>query len=117
MMSKINEIAWDILLWAGAAVLFMGSIEVLRWIDPTAGVYDIGFLQKPFVAAFWYTFTLGVAWLVARLWLPTIINWVTDGGFSEAWKELTGREKVYVALGSLAFLILTMLWTLTSVPL
>lgn len=34
-----------------AAALFLASSGLLRWVDPTAGVFDVGVLQVLFVSA------------------------------------------------------------------
>jgi Na+-driven multidrug efflux pump len=39
-----------------AAAIFYFSPTMLRWLDPTAGVFDTGYLQRPIVAASYFFF-------------------------------------------------------------
>jgi len=56
--------SWQGLLAGLTAVfVFIGSGPVLRWLDPTAGVFDAGFLQWIVLASVVYLWGIFMTWI------------------------------------------------------
>ncbi|TSA40724.1 MAG: hypothetical protein D4R57_01530 [Verrucomicrobiales bacterium] len=101
--------SWANLLTLAIAIgLFLISPLVLRWYDPTAGVFDSGFLQAIVLAAV-FTFSEGffgwVLWQLIfasldRITMDTKSNW---GNLDKWTKECTSFQKVMLVQGTFIF--------------
>jgi hypothetical protein len=80
-----------------AFLVFYYSPYALRWIDPTAGTYDIGILQV-FITAI-----IGFCTYQAIVWMALNINWPMlrdyfENHFRSDFKTLTPWQKIQVSL-------------------
>lgn len=90
-----------------ALLVFFVSPYVLRWVDPTAGAYDIGIMQIPVIAAmnfFLYCFT---AWFTINLLWPDVRTFFNDQ-FSNAFNKITAWQKLKLSVCLLCFFLLCM---------
>lgn len=72
-------LAWNELLSIPIGVaLFAFSPLLFRWIDPTAGTYDVGTLHAVVFAVAAFCVLKGAAWLTLRLDFPEIYRWLDD---------------------------------------
>lgn len=78
-------------------VMFFASREIIRWIDPTAGVYDAGVLQVINVTLIQQAFYQLVTWsIVVTLW-PAIGNYFKKE-FNLDFQKLTPWKKICTSL-------------------
>jgi hypothetical protein len=99
-----------------AGVLFYLSPALLYFLDPTAGSFDLGYAQKPLVAAAWFFVATFCSWLAFQLDWPDLNRWLDrDGGFDTAFRELSGLGKICLALTVFALLFLGFLICLALV--
>jgi hypothetical protein len=101
----------NLLTFAIAVGLFLVSPLFIRWYDPTAGVFDAGFLQAIVLAA---VFTFSEAFFGWALWQLIFAsldratqnsksNW---GWLDEATTKLTNAQFVFLVQGSFVFCVL-----------
>lgn len=70
---------WNELLTIPAAfILWWLSPYFLRWLDPTAGVYDAGIFQVILFAIICFLIFHGVVWLVLKLTFPRLYRFFDD---------------------------------------
>ena len=55
-----------------ALAVFWFSPHLLHWLDPTAGTFDVGYLQRPLVAAAYFFFATFCAWTAFQIEFPTL---------------------------------------------
>lgn len=108
-------------------VIFAAIPPLIRWWDPTSSApYDMGFLQRPFVALFAFAVMLAGVWMLIQLGFTTFRRWFNDkqpngpavegekprelGGFERAWETLNERERAFAFLG--LFLVLCTLYVI-----
>jgi len=100
----------NLLTFAIAVLLFLVSPVVIRWYDPTAGVFDAGFLQAIVLAAV-FTFSEGFfGWVLWQLIFASLdratqgkgSNW---GWLDEATTKLTNPQFVFLVQGTFAFCV------------
>ncbi len=97
--------------WQGFAALIVSialfwlSGDGIRWIEPTAGVFDLGYIQRPLVAASYFFFATFCAWAAFQIEFPTIDRWLDYGGFRDAWRDIPEQRKI-----TYLFMILTVLF-------
>jgi hypothetical protein len=102
---------------AVAVALFWLSPVLLRAMDPTAGVFDAGYLQRPLVAAAYFFFAIFCTWVAFQLNFPTMDHWLDSGKFKLAWDQFpNGAQKALALLLVLAFLLVCFLVCLWLVP-
>ena len=100
----------NLLTFAIAVLLFLVSPVLIRWYDPTAGVFDAGFLQAIVLAAV-FTFSEGffgwVLWqlIFASLDRKTQNNESNWGWLDEATAKLTNAQFVFLVQGSFVFCV------------
>lgn len=99
-----------------AAAVFWLSPHLLHWLDPAAGTFDVGYLQRPLVAAAYFFFATFCAWTAFQLDYPTLDRWLDAKGFTAAW-NLTGSEfKLRFLRSVMALLLAAYLVCLWLVP-
>jgi hypothetical protein len=99
---------WQGLLSLVVAVgVFWIAPLALRMLDPTAGAFDAGYLQRPVLALVYMAFGHFVAWAFLQLDWPTIDKWIDAGGFRTAWDNQVSRSRIFI-LGSILVLELTL---------
>jgi hypothetical protein len=88
-----------------ALTLFLLSPSLIRWYDPTAGVFDAGFLQAILLAAV-FTFSQGFfGWVLWQLIFASLDrltqNENSNWGNLEKWtKEMNSTSKVFLVQGT-----------------
>ena len=95
----------EFLLIILAILVFFLSPNVIRWIDPTAGAYDLGILQIAVVAVMFFFFYSFTAWITTNLIWPDLGNFFNDE-FSKAFKTLEPWQKIKLSVGLLCFFLL-----------
>jgi hypothetical protein len=92
-----------------AVAVFFFSPYVLRFFDPTAGVYDAGVLQLICVAIIAFSIFQSFNWLVMRIVWPSVRSYF-ENHFVFDFNTLTPWQKVKASLSiyflSLLFLVL-----------
>ena len=99
-----------------AAAIFYFSPTMLRWMDPTAGVFDTGYLQRPIVAASYFFFATFCAFVALQINFPTLDNWLDRNGFGDEWRIAGGQFKLVFILATLAILIAAFIACVCLVP-
>ena len=103
--------SWPNLLTFGLAVLlFLVSPVVIRWYDPTAGVFDAGFLQAIVLAAVFTFSEAFFGWVLWQLIFASLdratqskdSNW---GWLDRATAGLTNSQFVFLVQGSFVFCV------------
>jgi hypothetical protein len=99
-----------------AGVLFYLSPALLYFLDPTAGSFDLGYAQKPLVAAAWFFVATFCSWLAFQLDWPDLNYWIDKkDGFAKAFEELSGLGKICLTVLVFALLFLGFLVCLALV--
>lgn len=93
-----------------AVLLFVGSITILRWFDPTAATFDAGIFQVPIFAFIQFFMYLAVAWLAFRLIFGNFHRYLTThmkNDFSNitSWQKLKLSYSIYFLLVALLALL------------
>jgi len=99
-----------------AAAVFYYSPHLLRWLDPTAGTFDVGYLQRPLVAASYFFFATFCAWTAFQIEFPSLDRWLDAQGFTESWRLASAEFKLRFLFSVLALLVLAYLVCLWLVP-
>lgn len=99
-----------------AAAIFYFSPTLLRWLDPTAGVFDVGYLQRPLVAAAYFFFATFCAFVALQIDFPTLDNWLDKKGFADEWRLADARFKLTYVFAAIALLLASYIVCLWLVP-
>jgi membrane protease YdiL (CAAX protease family) len=100
-----------------SAAIFVFSPTLLYALDPTAGSFDLGYLQKPLVAAAWFFFATFCAWVALQLDWPDLNKWIDgDDGLAKDFKGLSGLGKIVLSLIVFGMLFVGFLVCLALVP-
>lgn len=100
-----------------SAAIFVLSPQLLYALDPTSGSFDLGYLQKPLVAAAWFFFATFCAWVALQLDWPDINKWVDDSeGLEKDFKKLSGLGKIVLSTIVFFLLLLVFVVCLALVP-
>lgn len=103
---KIKYTLQGLLAAVLAVGIFLGSPYVLGWIDPTAGSFDVGYLQRVAVAAVFFLFGTFLAWIALQIDWPDINKYVdSDDGFGKDFSKQSAKFKI-IATGIVFFLLL-----------
>jgi hypothetical protein len=112
MKKYINEIIGIPL----AILIFWFSPVALRWLDPTAGIYDAGVLQSLSVAAIYVLCINTAAWLGVRVVFPFVFNYFNNPlGFNLDYKALDEWQKIRLSLCLYCFFVAAYLVALLSI--
>ena len=101
---------------AVALALYLVLPVFLRWYDPTAGLFDAGYLQwvgLATVLAFWTVF---VGWVCFQIAFPSVDK-QADRHIGAWFQALSDREKWYVTQSLFVLMLLLFLVCLVIVPL
>jgi len=93
-------------------VVFFTIPYILRWIDPSAAVFDPGILHTIFVVLVAYSVYQFVAWSVLKTIWSAVGDYMKSGLWAHDFKDLDTRTKVFIGLG-LYFAIFIILVLLT----
>lgn len=85
-------------------LLWIVSIPVLRFADPTSGVFDPGIFQIPLFAIFQLFLYLSVAWLIMRFLFGTAHKFLLNN-LKSNFQNLSTWEKVKWAYLLFCFLV------------
>lgn len=103
--------SWHNLLTLVLAVaLFLVSPIFIRWYDPTAGIFDAGFLQAIVLAAV-YTFSEAFfGWVLWQLIFASLDRMTQDDssnwGHLDQWTQhLMSDQKVFLVQGTFVFCV------------
>ena len=99
-----------------AAGCFILSREPIHWLDPSAGIFDLGYLQRPLVAAAYFFFGTFCAWAALQIDFPTVDKWINKKQFANAWDSLTNEKKIAFIGKALVVLLAAYLVCLALVP-
>ncbi len=108
--------------WQGLAALLISatvfwlSPALLRQLDPTAGAFDVGYLQRPLVAAAYFFFATFCVWSAVQIDWPTADRWIDGGGFRKDWEVLLPKHRIAILLCVLGGLLAAFLVALALVP-
>lgn len=116
MFQKLISHCQGLLALVAAVLIFWLSPHLLHWLDPTAGTFDAGYLQRPLVAAVYFFFGIFLAWLAFQLDFPSLDQWLDKGGFAAAWRDLPSAFKPFFTLAVLTLLLGAYLVCLWLVP-
>jgi hypothetical protein len=109
--------SWQGLLAGVAALgLYLLLPELLRMYDPTAGVFDAGYLQwlgLSTVLSFWAVFVGWLSWQIAF----TSIDKAADKKLTKWFEALSDREKWYATQFTFVLMLILFLASLKLVPL
>jgi signal transduction histidine kinase len=94
ILKEWKEEFWSIPL---AFLLFFLSPYALRWIDPTAGVYDAGVFQIILFASICLLVFNGLAWVGVKIVFPEVFEYFQNK-FKTDFNNLTTWEKSKISL-------------------
>lgn len=77
-----------------AIVLFIYSPTFLRMLDPTMGAFDLGYLQRPILAAVQFFIGTFIAWTALWIYFKTLDKYVDTGLFKIDWQALSAFQRV-----------------------
>jgi hypothetical protein len=98
LKSKMFFVKDYILITIAFAVFFL-SPYALRFLDPTAGVFDAGILQSPVVGIFMFCVLLQFVWVIIQVIWPSISEYFKDeNGFNADFKNGTIWLRISVSL-------------------
>lgn len=99
-----------------ALLIFWLSPIVLRWLDPTAGVYDAGVIQSLSVAAIYVLIIVTAASVGLKVNFPHVFKYFNqDEGFNLDYKLLTKWQKIRLSLFLYCFYIAAFLVALIAI--
>jgi hypothetical protein len=104
----------ELLTIPAGLILWMVSIQVLRWLDPTAGVFDAGVFQVPIFAIIQFFVYTSMAWLSLRILYGSLSRYLktsfkTDFNALTSWQKIKLSYSVFFALlAVLAYLAKTL---------
>jgi len=97
-----------------AFFVWIVSIPLLRWMDPTSAVYDAGVFQVLIFAVLQLFVYVSIAWLILGLVFGTARKFLLNE-FKDAFNTLEGWKKIIVSYGlflSLLFSLVALSYTL-----
>lgn len=123
-MKKLFNFLWDFLksqykanpqiLWIPIfLIVWILSIPILYWIDPTAAVFDAGIFQIPIYAAIIFYISLFISWQTLRMLYGSLYKYLKSG-FKTDFDTLKPCTKIIISL-SVFFLLLFCLVALMGV--
>ena len=99
-----------------ALIVWKLSIYVLRFLDPTSGIYDPGIFQIPIFAVIQFFVFVSIAWLALKIIFGTIRKYL-QFGFKTDFQYLTSWQKAklaYTIFFGLVFLLAYLSHTLMT---
>ena len=107
--------SWPNIVAAIVAILvFLLSPIFVRWYDPTAGVFDAGYLQAVLLASV-YSFSAGsVGWAMWQLFFPTLDKDTATkdsewGSLRDWFWKMTDAQRWFAVQGTFVFCIVVYL--------
>src|SRR5574344_1780664 len=95
------------ILWIPITFIIWAIIApILRWIDPTAAIFDLGIFMIPVYAIIIFLISTFFVWLFLKKVYGTIYKYLKDhSGFKKDFEKLTACQKIIISL-SVFFLLL-----------
>jgi hypothetical protein len=81
-----------------ALIVWKLSVYVLRFLDPTSGVYDAGVFQIPIFAVIQFFVFVSIAWLTMKILYGTLRRFLQID-FKEEFLKLDRWQKIKLAYG------------------
>jgi hypothetical protein len=102
------------ILWIPITFIIWAIIApILRWIDPTAAIFDLGIFMIPVYAIIIFLISTFFVWLFLKKVYGTIYTYLKSG-FKKDFEKLTACQKIIISL-SVFFLLLFSLVALMGV--
>lgn len=102
-------------IWAipFAVIGFFVSFYILRWIDPYAGTFDIGYLQALFLSSVFIVFANALVFLGVKFNFRYMWDHYKDNTFQKDWTKLTPWQRliIFFWLYSLLFFLSAVVFT------
>jgi hypothetical protein len=77
--------------------IFLGiwaiSVPILRWIDPTSGIFDAGIFQIPIYTAILFIVFMFIAWQTIKITFGELFRYAKEK-FKEDFQKLSEWEKI-----------------------
>ena len=104
------------ILWIPILFIIWAIVApILRWIDPTAAIFDLGIFMIPVYAIIIFLISTFFVWLFLKKVYGTIYKYLKDEtGFKKDFETLTSCQKIIISL-SVFFLLLFSLVALMGV--
>lgn len=93
--------------------LFWFIRPIMRYIDPTAGVFDLGIIHVFFAGLVIYLLVIAAVWLIVRLTYKVLYIYL-DVQFEVDFKTLSNYQKCVLSLGFFSIVLLGFSITLAS---
>lgn len=116
---KIKYTLQGLLAAVIAVGIFLGSPIILGWYDPTAGTFDVGYLQRVAVAAVFFLFGTFLAWIALQIDWPDINKYVDSddkGGFGSDFSIQSAKFKIIATMVLFFGLLIAFLISMALVP-
>jgi len=97
-----------------AFIVWVLSISVLRWCDPTSGIFDAGVFQIPIFAVLQLFVYVSIAWMMLGIVFGTARKFLQND-FKDKFSKLTIWHRILVSYGlflSLLFALVALSYTL-----
>ncbi len=98
-----------------AVFIYFGSARAIRWVDPTAGVFDAGFLHWISLAMVVYFVAIFCAWTGWQIAFRSMDKWA-DLHLWAAFRDLSDMQKFWAVQGTFSFMLVLFVWVLKSIP-
>lgn len=104
----------DFLALPLALLGFWLSIPILRWIDPTSGIFDTGIFQIIIVLAVLLTAINALIFLGVEFNFPMIWDWYKKDILKRDWLAITPWQRFLLFLSLYFGLFILAVWIVTS---
>ena len=102
------------ILWIPILFIIWAIVApILRWIDPTAAIFDLGIFMIPVYAIIIFLISTFFVWMFLKKVYGTIYTYLKSG-FKKDFETLTSCQKIIISL-SVFFLLLFSLVALMGV--
>ena len=78
-------------------IIWILSIPILYWIDPTAAIFDAGIFQIPIYAAIIFYISLFISWQTLRMLYGSLYKYLKSG-FKTDFDTLKSCTKIIISL-------------------
>lgn len=116
---KIRYRKYPQIYWVfGLIIIWFISIPVIRFVDPTGGVFDAGIFQIPIFTIILNAIFLLIAWLIVQTIFAHLYRYAKEE-IKQDFKELTKWQKVrvyYFVFFSLVFALVLLARVLVVTP-
>ena len=99
-----------------ALIAWKMSIYILRYLDPTSGVYDAGIFQIPIFSVIQFFVFVSIAWITLKIIFGTLRKYL-ETDFKDDFKKLDRWQKIklsYAVFFALVFILSYLAHTLVT---